>query len=325
MGRVFRPLHCGSCPLTSRLTPRAEPKQTDDQQAVRPINEQKIPDRLILPAPHLLTRKDIAVFSKCFAIALSEIPRLNQSANKSLLFMHLMANTQIATGNRKCTPATSPCLPAVVQCLLTLSQAGMVRIIGEQRLRAMHRMERWNDYAGIWIVALDDYSIHQIVDALKSASRESADVVCIQPWGIRYPCRHKKSNPRLKPKPQRARGALEPEPDTALAKQDRYFTGYTSRTDESGCAMTFSLTFATAGGQGSIDAAVGTRKHAKARWRYGSTESFVNADGKPWSDLGLKTFNNATAKLGVVKWLTWLIQHTAIPTANPGVTDQDEP
>ena len=60
---------------------------------------------------------------------------------------------------------------------------------------------------------------------------------------------------------------------------------------------------------GSIVAALGSRKHEKAHWKYLSEKSFVGAEDMPWSDLGLTTFC-ATSKKGVLVWLQWIVEHT---------------
>lgn len=142
----------------------------------------------------------------------------------------------------------------------------------------------------------------------------------------------------------------EPEPDTALPKEDRFFKGcaqpygsgtnalsamqprmpcpvcrrYTTKPDESGCTLKFALTFAAGDGQDSVVAARGTRKHAKGRWKYESEPDFVSAQNKAWSDLSLKPFSDATARVGVLRWLKWLMQHTPIPSTHGTARPEDD-
>jgi hypothetical protein len=55
-------------------------------------------------------------------------------------------------------------------------------------------------------------------------------------------------------------------------------------------------------------AAYGSR-HPSGKWKYVGDSSFVTAPEKPWSDLGLKTFQ-ATNRAGVLNWLKWIVEHT---------------
>lgn len=93
------------------------------------------------------------------------------------------------------------------------------------------------------------------------------------------------------------------------------------KTGEDGCSFTFALTFAEGDGLGTVVAAQGSKKHAKAHWKYHSNDTFVTAEDKPWSSVGLKSFTNATAKAGVLKWLTWIIQHTPVTSEPPDEGD----
>lgn len=117
--------------------------------------------------------------------------------------MHLMANVHVMENNQQCTPAMSPRLPLIIHSLNTLIYVGLIHIVGGQRLLTMTSMASWKDYSGIWIVVSHHFSDYQIANALKSAHTDSESSITVQSWGIRYPCRHKKSNPKLKPKRKR--------------------------------------------------------------------------------------------------------------------------
>lgn len=121
--------------------------------------------------------------------------------------MHLMANANVFENKQSSSPAVCPCLASMVQCLLKLSSVGMVQLIGEQQLLELQPAACWNDYTGVWILADGNRTCHQIVAALKSATPEYT-AISIQAWAIRYPCRHKKNNPKLKPKRNRVHPPL---------------------------------------------------------------------------------------------------------------------
>lgn len=116
--------------------------------------------------------------------------------------MHLAANANLFENKQSSSPATCPRLGSMVQFLLILSSVGMVQLIGERQLLELQPSACWNDYTGVWILADGSHSYHQIVTALKSASTECT-AISIQAWAIRYPCRHKKNNPKLKLKRKR--------------------------------------------------------------------------------------------------------------------------
>ena len=74
-----------------------------------------------------------------------------------------------------------------------------------------------------------------------------------------------------------------------------------------------------------IIAARGTRKTAKAHWRYLSEPAFVEAADAAWAGMGIKAFK-ASSKGGVLVWLKWIVEHTPSPaTAGDGAVGDLSP
>lgn len=97
----------------------------------------------------------------------------------------------------------------------------------------------------------------------------------------------------------------------ALPGDQAYFSKHRVVEGESGCKLEFWLDRrASAGGHIApppLLAAVGSRKHDKARWKYESDDAFVSAEGQPWSS-AVQAFEG-TSCARVKEWLRWLVDH----------------
>lgn len=116
--------------------------------------------------------------------------------------MHLLATANIVEDKRSTTPATSPRLGLFIQSVLKLSDAGLVRVVGEHKLSELQPVASWDDFLGVWIVIDGSHTFARLATTLRRAQSDYASVA-VQPWRIRYPARHKKNDPKKKRKRKR--------------------------------------------------------------------------------------------------------------------------